>query len=118
MMNLFVTTAITFVLGYILPNVTVTSVWSALWFAIWLGVFNATIGNLFKFAGCALNLLTLGLFNLLINAAMITLADSIIEGIHIEGYLTALLMAIILSLFTSHFGREEEERKRRTNPRP
>jgi putative membrane protein len=59
-----------------------------------------------------ITLITLGLFLLVINAGLILLASKIVDGFKVEGFWTALLFSIILSLVTSVFnslGRSNEE---------
>lgn len=115
MLNIIITAATTLLLSYILPGIEVSSQWGVLWFALVLGILNGTIGHLLKFMGCAVNFLTLGLFNLIVNALMVSLADALLDGIHINGFFTVILLSIILSVITSYFNREEADRQRRLN---
>ena len=115
MVNIIITAATTLLLSYILPGIEVSSQWGVLWFALVLGILNGTIGRLLKFMGCAVNFLTLGLFNLIVNALMVSLADALLDGIHINGFFTVILLSIILSVITSYFNREEIDRQRRLN---
>lgn len=107
MLSIFITTASMMLLSYIIPGISVSTAWAALGFAIWLAIFNATIGRLLKFIGCAINFLSLGLFNLIINTWMIRLADRMIDGIEIKSFFTAMLLGIALSLIATYFSNKE-----------
>ncbi|MGX7108643.1 phage holin family protein [Facklamia miroungae] len=102
MKNILTTTLIVLVLSYVIPGIVVTSLLSVIIFSILLGLVSGTLGRLLKFAGCALNILTFGFFNLAINAFMIQLVDNMLDGIHIENFWIAALLAIVISLFSTH----------------
>jgi putative membrane protein len=57
--------------------------------------------------------LTLGLFLLVINAVIILLADSIIDGFNVNGFWWAMLFSLILSLLVSFFDKELNKENRR-----
>lgn len=111
MLYIFVVTVVTLLMNYLLPGLYVESFWSALLFALIFGLINATLGQIIKFAGCALNLLTLGLFNLLVNGLIVYMASGLIGGIDIQNYFWAIVLALIISLFTTYFSREEAQRR-------
>jgi putative membrane protein len=72
--------------------------------AIVLGLVNAFIRPFMKFLSCGLIILTLGLFTLVINAAMFLLASWITDtflhyGLTVHGsFLTAFLAALVVSV--------------------
>lgn len=72
--------------------------------ALVLGLVNALVRPLLKFLACSLIFLTLGLFLLVINAAMLLLAAEISQSIGIDfavdGFVPALLGSIVISLVT------------------
>ncbi len=82
----------------IIPGVSISGVWAALWLAIFFGLVNITIKPLLVILTLPINILTLGLFILVINALMILLAASIIKGFYVDGFWWALLFSIVLSL--------------------
>ncbi|MBN3582200.1 phage holin family protein [Algoriphagus aestuarii] len=51
-----------------------------------------------------ITILSLGLFLLVINAAVILIADEIIPGFEVDGFWWALLFSIVLSIINSLFG--------------
>lgn len=71
-----------------------------LWAALWLGIVNALVRPLLILLTLPLTLLTLGLFLLVINAAMLGLVASILDGFSLSGFWSALFGAILVSIFS------------------
>lgn len=85
--------------SYLLPGVTLTGFWAGLWTALFLGLINAVIKPLLILLTLPINILTLGLFTFVINALLILLASSVIDGFFVEGFWVAMFFSIILSIF-------------------
>ena len=72
--------------------------------AVILGLVNAVIRPLLKLLTCPLIFLTLGLFLLIINAVTLLIAAKIAAamhiGFHVDGFVPALLGALIVSIVT------------------
>ena len=66
--------------------------------ALLLGVVNAVVRPIAIVLTLPLTLLTLGLFLLVVNAAMIGLVALILVGVHVSGFWTALGTSIVVSL--------------------
>jgi putative membrane protein len=71
-----------------------------LWAALWLGIVNALIRPILILLTLPLTLLTLGLFLLFINAAMLGLVASFLDGFSLSGFWSALFGAILVSIFS------------------
>ncbi len=84
--------------AYILPGVTLASFWTALLVALVLGLLNVFIKPFLILLTLPINILTLGLFTLVINAVVILMASSIVPGFKVDGFWYALLFGIVLSL--------------------
>ncbi len=96
--------AIALVDGIKLPNASpITYIWLALIF----GILNALVKPILKFATCPVIFLTLGLFTLVINTGMFYLTGWIGSkfgvGFTIEGFWSAFLGAIIVSVISVFF---------------
>ncbi len=65
-----------------------------------LGILNSVLRPLLLLLSLPLLLLTLGLFTLLINAALLYLVHLLIPGFHVEGFWNAFLGALIISIVT------------------
>ncbi|AXT61142.1 phage holin family protein [Aquimarina sp. AD10] len=89
------------VLAKILPGVGVDSYVSALIVAVVLAILNAIVKPLLVFLTLPATIITLGLFLLVINAAIILLADYFIDGFRVNGWLWALIFSVLLSIFQS-----------------
>jgi putative membrane protein len=86
------------VVAHVVPGFHVSGITSALWAALVIGLINATLGRLLKFFMFPLTLLTLGIFSIVVNAAMLELASWFVHGFRIHGFLAAFIGAIVLSL--------------------
>jgi putative membrane protein len=80
------------------PGFHVASFTTALVVAIVLGIINAVIKPIITLLTLPINILTLGLFSFVINAALLIFVSRLIQGFKIENFTTALLAAIILWL--------------------
>jgi putative membrane protein len=63
-----------------------------------LGLINATIRPILLILTLPLTLLTFGAFALVINGAMLALAARFVEGVHLAGFGSAVLGAVVVSL--------------------
>lgn len=84
--------------AYLIPNVTVASFWTALWLSLFLGIINVVIKPVLIILTLPINILTLGLFTFVINALLIILASSVIKGFQVDGFFTAMLFSMVLSI--------------------
>ena len=90
-----------FVLSNIVPGIAVENYTTALLVAIVLGLLNSLIRPILIFFTIPLTIVTLGLFLLVINGAMVLLTDYFISGFSASGLLSALLFSILLSITQS-----------------
>lgn len=86
----------------------------ALWegtliFALVFSLLNASLGQVIKKMGCLLQVLTLGLFGLFVNAWLIQLSAKLIGGMHVESLGQAVFLGLIISLSLAIFAQDEEE---------
>ncbi len=84
--------------AYLVPGVIVDGFGAALLAALVIGLVNATIGALVKLLTTPIRWLTLGLFTLVINAAMFWLATAFVDGVDVTGPLAALLGALLYGI--------------------
>ncbi len=85
-------------IAYIIPGVNIDSFFIALAAALVLGLINAFIKPVIFILTLPINILTLGIFTLVINALMVMLTATIVPGFEVVGFWSSLLFAIILSL--------------------
>lgn len=87
--------------AYIIPGIRVPNFTTALITALVLGILNAVIKPLLLLLTLPVNILTLGLFTLVINAVIILLVASLVPEFQVDGFLAALLFAVVLSVINS-----------------
>ncbi len=83
-------------LTYIVPGISVKNFYSALLAALVLGLVNAVIRPLIILLTLPVNILTLGLFTLVINALMLWFVASIVKGFDVRNFVAAFLGALVL----------------------
>jgi putative membrane protein len=69
-----------------------------LWIGLLFGVVNAIIGPILRLLSLPFVVLTLGLFLLVVNAALLGLTALITDRLEVDGFLTALLGGLILAI--------------------
>jgi putative membrane protein len=84
--------------GSLLPGVRVDGAKPAILAALLLGLINVSLRPILVILTLPLTLLTLGGFALVINGAMLALAVGFVEGVHLAGFGSAVLGAIVVSL--------------------
>jgi putative membrane protein len=80
------------------PDGTLGEFGTWLWIALIFAVVNAIVGPVLRLLGLPFVLLTLGLFLLVINAALLGLTAAITDRLTIDGFGTAVLGGLILAL--------------------
>lgn len=101
--------------AYILPGVSVEDYGTALIVALILAVVNILVKPILVILTIPITIVTLGLFLLVINAAIILFVDNLVSGFTVRGFWWALLFSLILSIFNSLFndlaGRKREDNR-------
>lgn len=87
-------------ISYYVPGVVVVSFYSALVAALVLGLVNALIRPFLILLTLPINIVTLGIFTLVINALMFWLASSVVKGFFVFGFWSAFWGALIMSLIS------------------
>ena len=73
---------------------------SLLFAAATIGILNAVVRPILFLLTLPINILTLGLFTLVINAGMLKLASDVVRGFEVHGFWSALGGWLLLSIFT------------------
>jgi putative membrane protein len=101
LLKLLLTAAAAYLLGSVLPGVHFGGFGTAIWFVIVLGIMNAIVKPILKLISLPVTILTLGLFLLVINVAVIQLADLLTPGNVVDGFISSLIFAFVLSLLSA-----------------
>jgi len=99
--KLLLSAIIVFVLSYLVPGVTITSLTRSLMVAVVLSLLNTFLKPILVFLTIPVTLFTLGLFLLVINAIIILICDYFIDEFRVDGFLTALIFSVLLSISQS-----------------
>ena len=83
---------------YLVPGIHVSSFYTALLAAVLLGLINAIIKPLLLILTLPVNILTLGLFTLVINAFLFWFASSIVKGFTVDNFTAAFWGALFMSI--------------------
>ena len=112
-MNIFihwlVATLAVIIAAFLLPGVILQGFFAAFVTALVLGILNLFIKPLLVILTLPINILTLGLFTIIINAALVMLASGIVPGFKVETFGWAILFAIILGVINLFFGLQKAE---------
>ena len=105
-MNFIIRLLITAIAVYVLskllePNIVINNFSTAIIFALVLAILNAIVKPLLIILTLPITIVTLGLFLLIINIIIIKMADAFVSGIHVNGWLWALIFSLLLSLVSA-----------------
>lgn len=84
----------------VVRGIQVDGVWALAFAAVTIGILNAVIRPVLFLLTLPINLLTLGLFTFVINAAMLKLASDLVRGFEVHGFWSALGGTLLMSFFT------------------
>jgi putative membrane protein len=85
-----------------IPGIELTGgVWSVLLVALVFGVVNALLKPILKLFSLPALILTLGLFAVVINTALLALTAALMESLTIEGFWAALLGSVVISVVSA-----------------
>ena len=91
------------VAAMLIPGVEVTLIGAVL-LAIVLALINVFLKPIINLLTLPLNVVTLGLFSLIVNALLIMLAAMIVPGFSVDGFWPAFFFAILIALISALFG--------------
>ncbi len=86
------------VIAYLVPGISVRGLGAAILAALVLGLVNAVVRPILVLLTLPVTLVTLGLFLLIINAAMFGLAAALVPGFHVNGFGAALVGSVLYSI--------------------
>lgn len=101
LIKIIVTALLVVILSHFMPGVRIAGFTTALIVAVVLGLLNIFIKPIIVFFTLPVTVLTLGLFLLVINALMVLLCTKIVDGFEVDGFITAFIFSIVLSVLQS-----------------
>ncbi len=97
-LKLVIATVAILIAAYLVPGISVSSFLVALVVALILGLLNLTLKPILVLLTLPINLVTLGLFTLVINAFLFWLVGTFIEGFSVDGFIPAFVGALVVSI--------------------
>lgn len=101
LLSLLANSAALMITAYLVPGFKVENIQTAVVAAIVLAVINTFIKPVLLLITAPLTILTLGLFIFIVNAIMLFIASAIVPGLTVEGWLPAILGALVLSVVST-----------------
>ncbi len=101
LIRVLITALALLIVSRVIPGIEVESVYIAIIAALVLGLLNLVVKPILHILTLPITLLTLGLFTFIINAALFLFAASFIQGFAVDGFLSALIGSIIVSLISA-----------------
>jgi putative membrane protein len=87
-----------FLAAYFVPGIVLSGFETALIVALVLGLINIFIKPVLKIITLPINIVTLGLFGLVINAFLFWLAGYVVEGFDVLGFVPAFVGALVVAV--------------------
>ncbi len=84
--------------AYVVDGIHVSGFFSAFFTAAALGMLNMFVRPILFVLTLPINILTLGLFTLIINATILKMASGLIPGFHVHGFWAAVFGSLIISM--------------------
>jgi putative membrane protein len=84
----------------IVRGIEIQGVFPLLFAAVTIGILNAIVRPFILLLTLPLNILTLGLFTLVVNAGMLWMASKVVVGFTVQGFWSALGGWLLMSFFT------------------
>ncbi len=98
LLNWLASALVVIIASYLLPGVHVNSFVTALWVALVLGVFNVLLKPILILLTLPINILTFGLFTIIINAILVVLVSNLVPGFTVDSFWSAILFSLVASL--------------------
>ena len=86
--------------AWVIPGIEVSSFLSAMSACVIIALINTFVKPVLQLVTLPINFLTVGLFSFVLNALLLMLAGWITPGLEVDGFLSALLGSIVLSIFS------------------
>ncbi|MDO8610010.1 MAG: phage holin family protein [bacterium] len=97
-LNLLVNGFAVFVTAYLLKGVHISNFVTAIIVSIVLGIVNTILKPILIILTLPINILTLGLFTLILNGLMILLVSAFVPGFKVDNILWAIFFSLVLSI--------------------
>lgn len=104
LISLLVNGLLVYLCAEILSGVGIDGYFDAVIVALLLGIVNFFVKPVLTLLTLPITILTLGLFLLVINGAMVLLVDWMLDGFYVDGWIWAIVFALVMSFFNLFVG--------------
>jgi len=101
LLDWLVQAAVLLLVGNVVPGILVSSIGAALIGAVVLGLLNALVRPVIILLTLPLNVVTVGLLSLVVNAMMLTLAAPLVPGFEVTSFAGAFAAALVITILTT-----------------
>jgi putative membrane protein len=98
LVNVLVTAITLLLISQYVDGIVVSSFYTAVVVAIVWGILGLTVRPVLKLLTLPINIITFGLFSLVLNALLFWLLATFIKGFEVHGFVPALIGTVILSI--------------------
>lgn len=95
-----VSAAALYLTSLLVSGIEIRGLFALLFAAVTIGILNAVVRPIILVLTLPINLLTLGLFTLVVNAWMLWMASQVVRGFEVHGFWAALGGWLLMSVFT------------------
>ena len=106
--NLIITAAVAYFLPKVLRGVHFLDFSSSMIFEVVFGLLNIFLKPILNIISFPVSLITFGLFSLVVNAIVVSVADYFVDGMVIDGFGWTLAFSVCLSILTSILSVDED----------
>ena len=99
--RIILTAILVLVIDHFMSGITVASFTTSVIIAVVLGLLNVFVKPILVFFTFPVTIVTFGLFLLVINAVIVLICDKFVNGFAVNGFMSALIFSIILSICQS-----------------
>lgn len=111
-LKMLVSAMVVTIIAYVLPGVHVQSFLAALAVAVVLALLNTFVKPVLVVLTIPVTVFSLGLFILVINAAIVLLASEIVDGFEVKSFWWALIFSIINSLVSTLLEQKDKQHEK------
>mgnify|MGYP005842279041 CR=1 FL=1 len=98
--KLLLTSIFVFILSYFLKGIEINGFLDALLFTVAMAFLNSIVKPILILLSLPITVLTLGLFLIIINTALVYVAAYLVGGVHIDSFLHGFVFSVFMSIIT------------------
>ncbi|GAB4204898.1 MAG: phage holin family protein [Bacteroidia bacterium] len=98
--KLLLTSIFIFLLPYFLKGIHISGFLNALLFTVALAFLNSILKPILVFLSLPITVLTLGLFLIIINTALIYIAAYFVGGVSVDNFIYGIVFSVLISVFS------------------